>query len=223
MSIARALPHRDTVRPEETVEILPYERVEGIVADNDLFAVGICSCRHEKLHVGPQGLRRAARDLRVLRRGRRLLGKTPDGPTAASNPERCVGCGSCAKACPGEAIELKVIGARPSGEEIRRARVDTSLCLGCGVCALECKRGAMMLTKRDRAVLHPETFMERSILAAFERGNLQNLSRHTRQPGTQGDARGRRSLPQAVPGETGLDERHSPLPVPGRGGKSGRA
>lgn len=49
-SIARALPHRDTIAPEEVVEILPFEKAEAIAASHDKFAIGICSCRHTKLH-----------------------------------------------------------------------------------------------------------------------------------------------------------------------------
>lgn len=51
VSIARAVPHRDTVAPEEAVEILPYEKAEAIVASHNKFAIGLCSCRHEKLHL----------------------------------------------------------------------------------------------------------------------------------------------------------------------------
>jgi len=50
ISIARAVPHRDTVTQEDVVEILNYEKAEAIVASHDKFAIGICSCRHEKLH-----------------------------------------------------------------------------------------------------------------------------------------------------------------------------
>ncbi|BBB91002.1 MAG TPA: 4Fe-4S binding protein [Methylomusa anaerophila] len=50
ISIARAIPHRDTVAPEEVVEILPYEKAEAIVAGHDKFAIGLCACRHDKFH-----------------------------------------------------------------------------------------------------------------------------------------------------------------------------
>ncbi len=52
ISIARAVPHRGTVAQEDVVEILPYEKAESIVASHNKFAIGICSCRHEKLHNG---------------------------------------------------------------------------------------------------------------------------------------------------------------------------
>ncbi len=46
----RALPHEDTVA--DGVEILDYEKASAIVDAADRFAVGICSCRHEKEHAG---------------------------------------------------------------------------------------------------------------------------------------------------------------------------
>ncbi len=48
--IARALPHADTFAP--ATEILSSERVEAVVEGAALLAVGICSCRHEREHLG---------------------------------------------------------------------------------------------------------------------------------------------------------------------------
>ncbi len=50
VNVLRALPHEGTV--EEQVEILDYEKAGAIVAEKQTFALGICSCRHEKLHAG---------------------------------------------------------------------------------------------------------------------------------------------------------------------------
>ncbi len=51
ISILRAIPHEDTVLPSEYVEILDYEKASEIVEKSDKFSLGICSCRHEKLHL----------------------------------------------------------------------------------------------------------------------------------------------------------------------------
>lgn len=48
----RALPHEGTVEESEYVEVLDFEKATSIVEDARKFAIGICSCRHEKLHVG---------------------------------------------------------------------------------------------------------------------------------------------------------------------------
>ena len=50
--IMRALPHEGAVRPAEYVEILDYEKASSLIAGSDRFAIGLCSCRHEKAHLG---------------------------------------------------------------------------------------------------------------------------------------------------------------------------
>ncbi|MBN1608444.1 MAG: 4Fe-4S binding protein [Polyangiaceae bacterium] len=52
VSIARAVPHEGTVVPDEHVEVLDYEKATALVEQADRYAVGICSCRHEKEHLG---------------------------------------------------------------------------------------------------------------------------------------------------------------------------
>jgi len=48
----RTLAHEEAIRPAEHVEVLDYEKATAIIDDADRFAIGLCSCRHEKLHVG---------------------------------------------------------------------------------------------------------------------------------------------------------------------------
>jgi ferredoxin len=52
VSVMRALPHEEAIAETETVEILDYEKASAIVENTHKFSVGLCSCRHEKLHVG---------------------------------------------------------------------------------------------------------------------------------------------------------------------------
>jgi len=52
MSPLRALPHEEAFELDEYVEVLDYEKASYIVDEADKFAIGICSCRHEKLHTG---------------------------------------------------------------------------------------------------------------------------------------------------------------------------
>jgi len=48
----RAIPHEETLGEAEYMEILDYEKAGSIIDNSKKFAVGICSCRHEKLHNG---------------------------------------------------------------------------------------------------------------------------------------------------------------------------
>ena len=52
ISPLRALPYEDAVGESDYVEILDYEKASAIVDNARQFAIGICSCRHEKLHAG---------------------------------------------------------------------------------------------------------------------------------------------------------------------------
>jgi ferredoxin len=52
VSIIRALPHWDAIDPSDYMEVLDYEKAAGIVESSEKFSIGICSCRHEKFHVG---------------------------------------------------------------------------------------------------------------------------------------------------------------------------
>jgi Pyruvate/2-oxoacid:ferredoxin oxidoreductase delta subunit/predicted transcriptional regulator len=52
ISPLRALPYEDSIDSSEYVEVLDYEKAMAIVKQADKFSVGICSCRHEKLHLG---------------------------------------------------------------------------------------------------------------------------------------------------------------------------
>lgn len=48
----RAVPWEDSLDDSEYVEILDYEKASAIIDKAQRFSIGICSCRHEKLHVG---------------------------------------------------------------------------------------------------------------------------------------------------------------------------
>lgn len=53
MSPLRALPHEGTIDDDgDFVEVLDYEKATAIIENAKKYAVGICSCRHEKLHTG---------------------------------------------------------------------------------------------------------------------------------------------------------------------------
>jgi Pyruvate/2-oxoacid:ferredoxin oxidoreductase delta subunit len=55
VSVMRTIPHVDSVAHDPHVEVLDYEQAHAIVEQARGAAVGICSCRHKKLHLGEKG------------------------------------------------------------------------------------------------------------------------------------------------------------------------
>jgi formate hydrogenlyase subunit 6/NADH:ubiquinone oxidoreductase subunit I len=233
VSAIRALPHEDAINRSEYMEVLDYEKATSIVESSEKFSIGICSCRHEKLHLdkkecdvplekcssfgyGADYLIRnnlakevsKSEMLENLAQSKEMklvlcadnikknvtfichcckdccnaLGGiskfgypnvvVTSSFIAKNDPDTCLGCGKCAKACPINAIEMIPI-ENPQTKKKKDAVIDTSVCLGCGVCALNCKNDAVSLIKREKRVLHPETIFQRVILQSLEHGNLQ--------------------------------------------------
>lgn len=52
VSVIRALPHLEAINSSEYMEVLDYEKATSIIESSEKFSVGICSCRHEKSHIG---------------------------------------------------------------------------------------------------------------------------------------------------------------------------
>jgi ferredoxin len=48
----RTLPHEEAIKPEEYYEVLDYEKASVLISETEKFAIGLCSCRHEKQHLG---------------------------------------------------------------------------------------------------------------------------------------------------------------------------
>ncbi len=52
VSVMRTLAHKGVISETDYVEVLDYETANYVVSQWDKYAIGLCSCRHEKLHVG---------------------------------------------------------------------------------------------------------------------------------------------------------------------------
>ncbi len=57
------------------------------------------------------------------------------------DPEKCIGCGKCAKGCPGECITRTDYVA--PGHKLASMTIDTAKCVKCGACISNCRFGAI--------------------------------------------------------------------------------
>ena len=55
IGMMRTLAYPEAMLPEEHIEILDYEKAVALIDEAKIFSMGICSCRHEKLHIRGEG------------------------------------------------------------------------------------------------------------------------------------------------------------------------
>ena len=51
-SVMRTLPHEEMIHGSARTEVLDYESAMAMTEESDRFAIGLCSCRHKKHHLG---------------------------------------------------------------------------------------------------------------------------------------------------------------------------
>jgi heterodisulfide reductase subunit A len=119
-----------------------------------IFLAGACQGPKDLAESLTQGSGAAAKALALLAHETITL----DGLVARVNPEACVGCGECAKACPFQAMKMVGEGKK------QKAQVVTAACKGCGVCAGACPSGAVI----------PAGFTDEMILAQIDEALLES-------------------------------------------------
>jgi Pyruvate/2-oxoacid:ferredoxin oxidoreductase delta subunit len=169
VSIMRALPHEEAIDTDSFVEILDYEKATSIIENSKKFAIGLCSCRNEKLHLGKKscnvpldtctsfdfnaeilirhGLAKEVSRSEMLESIARS--KELKLVLSADNVQKNVGfiCQCCGCCC------NLLLGVSKHGfpnvvvTSTFIARVDEKACASCEKCAQACPINAIMMTK----------------------------------------------------------------------------
>ncbi len=171
--LMRTIPHEEAIAPEARVEVLDYERAAAIVESHERFSVGICSCRHEKLHVGEKKCAvplescisfGSATDFLVRRRLARAADRTEMHDQLQRSREMglvfnaesvrrdasfiCQCCGCCCNVLLGIS-RLGYPGVVQTSRFI--AEVDGARCEGCGKCRKACPIQAISLERLPKS------------------------------------------------------------------------
>lgn len=88
--------------------------------------------------------------------------------------EKCNGCGKCAEVCPVEAMSL-ISANDPKKKKLKKAKLNEEICIGCGLCVRACNNNGLRMIERSQRVITPVNSVHRVVLAAIEKGKLQNL------------------------------------------------
>lgn len=172
VQVMRALAHKDVIRDTDYVEVLDYETANYVVGQWDRFAIGLCSCRHEKLHLGEKkcsapldtcssfgyaadylvrhGMAKEVSKSEMLENVARS--RDLKLVLAADNIKRrptfiCHCCGCCCNVLLGIS-KHGYPGTLVTSSYI--SQVDENKCIGCGLCAKGCPISAIKMVPTSR-------------------------------------------------------------------------
>jgi len=171
ISLLRALPHEKAIRSKEYVEVLDYEKAAAIVDGHKKFSIGVCSCRHEKSHIGEKRCDTPLETCSSFGRAadyliRHHFAREVSRSEMMANMERSRELGlvltadnvqknvaficHCCKCCCNALMGINKLGyTNAIVTSTFISGTDERLCVGCGKCAEACPVGAIAMVPSD--------------------------------------------------------------------------
>jgi Fe-S-cluster-containing hydrogenase component 2 len=172
VSFMRAMPHEEVLQLSEFYEVLDYEKASALIAENDKFAIGLCSCRHKMTHLGKKTcdvplekcsqFGRAA-EFMIRNKLSREVSRTEMEENFAQSREMGLVLGAdnvqknikfvchCCKCCCGPLLGISKFGY-PNAivTSSFMAGINDETCIGCGKCAKACPINAIAMVADER-------------------------------------------------------------------------
>jgi len=169
--IMRTMPHEEALPSADFYEVLDYEKASSLIAENDKFAIGLCSCRHMKHHLGEKNcdvpLEKCsqfgyAADFMIRNNLAREVSRSEMEENFAQSREMGLVFGAdnvqknvkfvchCCKCCCEPLLGISKYGYPNSiVTSSYIAGIDDETCVGCGKCAKACPIDAIAMTAAE--------------------------------------------------------------------------
>ncbi len=167
LSPIRVLPHEDAIKAEEYCEVLDYEKASSLIGEAKKFSIGLCACRHEKMHLGEKKCEVPlakcsafdyAADLMIRHNLAREVSRSEMEDNFAESKELGLVLTAdnvqknvrfvchCCKCCCNLMLAISKFGYPNTVVTSNfQAEIDEDSCLGCGNCAEACPINAITL------------------------------------------------------------------------------
>ena len=168
----RTLPHEEVIKPGDYYEVLDYEKASVLISETDKFSIALCSCRHEKEHLGektcsvPLGKCSQfgqAADLMIRHNLAREVSRTEMEENFAESREMGLVLGidnvrknarfvcHCCHCCCDTLLGISKYGYPNSIVTSNYiAEIDDNACIGCGKCAKACPINAISMIEEAK-------------------------------------------------------------------------